>query len=67
MNLGGWGVFYVLILFYVRWNILEQACFRHEDPENWEHPLVGGASSSDRRYHLPAMGLAAMATEGRAS
>jgi hypothetical protein len=36
LNAGGWAFFYLLILFYVRWRILEQACFSHEDPENWE-------------------------------
>ena len=59
LNVGGWALFYLLILFYVRWSILEQACFSHEDPENWEGLWGLNESPSEHRYHMPAVGFPA--------
>ena len=56
LNISGWALFYLLILFYVRWIIREHAFFAGEDPENWKGPSGAAQSSPDRRSHLPVMG-----------
>jgi hypothetical protein len=65
LNVGGWAFFYLLVIFYVRWSLLEQAYFSHEDPENWEGLWGPNVSPSDHRYHTPAMGLPAISSVGR--
>ncbi len=35
LSIGGWAVFYVLLLFFVRWVGLEREFFFCQDPENW--------------------------------
>jgi hypothetical protein len=35
VTFGGWMLFYLVLLFYVRWIVLERAFFAGEDPEHW--------------------------------
>ena len=67
LNVGGWVFFYLLLLFHVRWSILEQVAFIHEDPENWEGTWRSNESPADHRYHMPAMGFPALSLVNRTS
>ena len=64
LSLGGWVVFCLVLLLYVRWAILERDFFSGQDPENWrpdfrsetlamkdEHPTL-----MERLSHLPSLG-----------
>ena len=35
LSLGGWAAFAGVLLFYVRWVLLERTFFSGQDPENW--------------------------------
>ncbi len=55
VEMGGWCLFFVVLLAYVRWILLEREFFNGSDPENW-HPIhrVQEPSSGDP---APAAGL----------
>jgi hypothetical protein len=45
LNVGGWAIFYLLLLLYVCWSILEQSFFSRRDPENWRRSQGPDGSS----------------------
>ncbi len=54
LNIGGWLVFWVLLLFYVRWAAFERNFFTGQDPEDWrpDFPSEGPSPEGDRPQRM---------------
>lgn len=48
LALGGWTLFYLVILFWVRWVALERMYFAGQDPEAWRPDLQPNDRPTER-------------------
>ena len=65
LSFGGWVVFWVLLLFFVRWVGLEKAFFEGQDPENWRPDFPRETSPMTPEQPKPMGRLSRLASLGR--
>ncbi len=48
VEIAGWAVLYLLLLFFVRWIAIERTFFAGQDPERWKPESLSEAPSADQ-------------------
>jgi hypothetical protein len=47
LDVAGWGLFYLLLILFVRWIGIEREFFANQDPEGWEPERPAEASPAE--------------------
>jgi hypothetical protein len=65
LDVAGWGLFYVLLIFFVRWIGIEREFFASQDPEGWEPKPPSEESPAGVQAPKPVVRLPFISSLGR--
>ena len=65
LDVAGWALFYLLLIFLVRWTGIERTFFADQDPEGWEPEPLSEAAPADPRDPKPAVRFPSISSLGR--
>jgi hypothetical protein len=65
LEVAGWGLFYLLLIFFVRWIGIEREFFAGQDPERWEPRPPSESSPVDVLVPRPVVRLPSISSLGR--
>jgi hypothetical protein len=65
LDVAGWGLFYLVLIFFVRWIGIEREFFASQDPERWEPEPPSESSPADAQVPKPGVRLPFISSLGR--